>query len=145
MDEALRRVGITAKRIERGEIYWVSDEEIRLPESELPNQLERNIHPTRPVLVLQTDEDNEDTFYPIVLVAPLTHRVEYKDNKDYQLRKGQGGVTKDSLILLGQVQPILKTKLMGTPTGKLDNITMIDVDAILSANLGLIGRPFQNS
>ena len=140
MEEALRRVGITSINIQRGEIFKVRDELITLPKSRLPSQPPREIHEYRLVLVLQTDTDNQDVKYPLVLVAPLSHRVKLKDDKDYRLIKGKCGNSKDSLVQLGLIQPILKTELVTPPIGKLDSFSMMDVEAILAANLGLIER-----
>jgi mRNA-degrading endonuclease toxin of MazEF toxin-antitoxin module len=141
MQEAFRKVGVADRKIERGEIYMVPDKLIALPKSRLPNRPEREIHEEgRPVLILQTDLDNQDFAYPIVLIAPLSHRVELKDDKDYRLNKGQGGIWKDSLVQLGLIQPILKTELT-KQLGKLDTLTMNDIDAVLAANIGLIERP----
>ena len=47
----------------------------------------------------------------------------------------------DSIVQLGLTQPVLKIDLQGEALGKVDNITMNDIDAVLAANLGLIERP----
>lgn len=139
--DALKHVGITGKHIERGEIYLVPDELIGFPKDRIPSQPTRTIHEQRPVLILQTDADNAEPLYLIVLVAPLSHRIDLKGEQDYKLKTGQGGLKQDSLVHLGLVQPILKTELQGDAIGKLDTLAMNDIDAILAANLGLIERP----
>ena len=138
---AFEHVGIRGGQIERGEIYLVNDDVIVLPEERIPSRPARTIHENRPVLILQTDSDNADPLYPIVLIAPLSHRVDLQCEKDYVLRARQGGLDQDSIVHLGLVQPILKTDLQENPIGKLDALTMNDIDAILAANLGLIERP----
>jgi len=139
--DAFERIGITGKHIERGEIYLVPDELIEFPEERIPSRPSRTIHEQRPVLILQTNADNAEPLYPIVLIAPLSHRVDLQDKRDYKLKAGQGGLKQDSLVHLGLVQPILKTELQGDAIGKLDTLAINDIDAILAANLGLIERP----
>lgn len=139
--DALERIGITGKHIERGEIYLVPDKLIVIPGERIPSRPGRTVHEQRPVLILQTNADNAEPLYPIVLVAPLSHRVELKGEQDYRLKAGQGGLNRDSIVHLGLVQPILKTNLQGDAIGKLDTLAMNDIDAILAANLGLIERP----
>ncbi len=41
--------------------------------------------------------------------------------------------------MLGLIQPLLKIDLSDC-VGKLDNLSMTEIDAVLSANLGLIER-----
>lgn len=98
------------------------------------------MHENRPVVVLQTDLDNSNPTYRIVLVAPISHKVQFKDDKDVELTAGQGGLPRNSLVQLGLIQSILKIEL-GTLIGKLDPITMSDIDAVTAANLGLSERP----
>jgi mRNA-degrading endonuclease toxin of MazEF toxin-antitoxin module len=131
-------VGLTGRVIKRGEIYYVPDGLIKLPKSQLKG--ERVEHEARPVLVLQTDLDNQNPLYPIILVAPLSHRVDLQDDKDYRLNVGQGGIKQDSLVQLGLTQPILKIDLVGNPIGQLDDLVMEEINAVLAANLGLIQR-----
>lgn len=141
LQDAFERVGVTGKHIKRGEIYWVTDELIEFPEERIPSRPTRTIHEERPILILQTNADNAEPLYPIVLIAPLSHRVDLQDKRDYKLKAGQGGLKQDSLVHLGLVQPILKTELQGDAIGKLDTLAINDIDAILAANLGLIERP----
>ncbi len=138
---ALRRHGITGRRIQRGEIYWIADDLIVLPETRLPSKPGREPHESRPVLVLQTNFDNDDPLYPIILVAPLSRRVDLQDQRDFKLLAGQAGLEHDSIVQLGLIQPVLKIDLQGEALGKVDDITMDDIDAVLAANLGLIERP----
>lgn len=141
LQDAFEHVGITGKHIERSEIYWVPDELIHLPEERIPSRPSRTMHEQRPVLILQPDVDNAEPLYPIVIVAPLSRRVDLKGKQDYKLKAGQGGLKQDSIVHLGLVQPILKTDLQGEAIGKLDALAMNDIDAVLAANLGLIERP----
>jgi mRNA-degrading endonuclease toxin of MazEF toxin-antitoxin module len=140
LEDALQRAGITGRSITRGEIYWVQDDVIQFPKQRLPNEPERKMHDNRPVIVLQTDLDNSNPAYPIVLIAPISHKVQFKDDKDVKLTAGQGGLPENSLVHLGLMQPILKIEL-GMLIGKLDPVAMSDIDAVVAANLGLSERP----
>lgn len=104
---AFSRLGITGRKVQRGEIYLIADDLIVLPETRLPSKPGRELHENRPVLILQTNLDNDDPLYLTILAAPLSHRVD----------------------------------LQGEALGKVDDITMNDIDAVLAANLGLIERP----
>lgn len=138
-EEAFRRTGIVGHKIERGQIYLIKDEHVNLPKSRLEGQ-QRQMHEFRPVLVLQSDADNQDVTYVLALFAPLSSKVQYQDIRDFRLYKSQGGLNSDSLVHLGLVQPILKVDLLHYQ-GKLDILTMQQIDAVLVANLGLIHRP----
>jgi len=142
--DAFKDVGITNRKILRGQIFIIPDQLIVLPEERIPQRPSRTVHDTRLVLVVQNDPDNEDTFHPLVLIAPLSHRIDLQSNKDYRLNAKQGGIDKDSIVLLGLIQPILKTDLYGDAIGKLDSLSMNDIDAILAANLGIIERKDEN-
>jgi len=138
---AFSRLGITGRKVQRGEIYLVADDLIVLPETRLPSKSERELHESRPILILQTNLDNNDPLYPTILVAPLSHRVDLQDQRDFKLSTGQAGLEHDSIVQLGLIQPFLKVDLQGEALGKVDDMTMNDIDAVLAANLGLIERP----
>ena len=135
------RLGISGRKIQRGEIYLIADDLIVLPKTRLPSKPEREPHESRPVLILQTNLDNDDPLYPTILVTPLSHRVDLQDQRDFKLSAGQAGLEHDSIVQLGLTQPVLKIDLQGEVLGKVDDITMNDIDAVLAANLGLIERP----
>jgi len=138
---AFSRLGITGRKVQRGETYLIADDLIVLPETRLPSKPGRELHENRPVLILQTNLDNDDPLYPTILVAPLSHRVDLQDQRDFKLSARQAGLEHDSIVQLGLTQPVLKIDLQGEALGKVDDITMNDIDAVLAANLGLIERP----
>lgn len=138
---AFSRLGITGRKVQRGEIYLIADDLIVLPETRLPSKLGRELHENRPVLILQTNLDNDDPLYLTILAVPLSHRVDLQDQRDFKLSAGQAGLEHDSIVQLGLTQPVLKIDLQGEALGKVDDITMNDIDAVLAANLGLIERP----
>jgi len=138
---AFSRLGITGRKIQCGEVYLVADDLIVLPETRLPSKPEREIHENRPVLIPQTNLDNDDPLYLTILVAPLSRRVDLQDQRDFKLSAGQAVLEHDSIVQLGLIQPVLKIDLQREALGKVDDITMNDIDAVLAANLGLIERP----
>jgi hypothetical protein len=73
------RLGISGRKIQRGEIYLIADDLIVLPKTRLPSKPERELHESRPVLILQTNLDNDDPLYLTILVAPLSRRVDLQD------------------------------------------------------------------
>ena len=138
---AFSRLGTTGRKIQRGEIYLIADDLIVLPETRLPSKPERELHENRPVLILQTNLDNDDPLYLSILVAPLSHRVDLQDQRDFKLSARLAGLECDSILQLGLTQPVLKMDLQGNALGKVDDMTMNDIDAVLASNLGLIERP----
>lgn len=104
---AFSRRGITERKIQRGEVYLIADDIIVLPETRLPPKPERELHKSRPVLILQTNLDNDAPLYPTILVAPLSHRVDLQDQRDFRLSAGQAGLEYESIVQLGLTQPVL--------------------------------------
>lgn len=140
MEDALRRAGITNITIKRGQIYWVEDSIIVFPTARLSEYPERTMHDNRPVLVLQSDLDCCNPACRLVLIAPLSHKVEYQDETTYRINAEDTGLPKDSLVELGLIQPILKMDLSGF-VAELNPITMAEINQVMSANLGIINRP----
>lgn len=140
MEDALRRSGLSSRDIRRGQIYWIDDDLINFPTERLSDQPERTKHEGRLVLILQTDLDNCNPTCLTVLIAPLSHKVEYQDTTDYMLSIGQGGLPRDSIVELDLIQALNKVELRQL-LGKLDPVTMAGIDAVIAANLGLSERP----
>jgi mRNA interferase MazF len=81
----------------------------------------------RPALVLQSDLVNEAE-YPSTIVVPTTTRlVENPGILRIRLKKGQGGVTHDSDLLLGQVIAVANESFR-QEIGSLPNPMMEEVE-----------------
>ena len=81
----------------------------------------------RPALVLQSDLVN-DAGYPSTIVIPTTTRlVENPGILRLRLKKGQGGVSRDSDLLLGQVIAVANESFR-KEIGLLSNSTMEEVE-----------------
>jgi len=91
---------------------------------------------TRPVLIIQNDVANE--YSPVVIVAALTTGVgpqEYPT--EVHVLSPEGGLRKDSVILLNQVRTLDKRRLVER-WGSLEPETMRRVDEALRISLGLV-------
>jgi mRNA interferase MazF len=91
---------------------------------------------TRPVLIVSRNALNVNA--PIVIVVPLTSR----ENKrrlyptHVELTAGEGGLTKDSVVLCEQVRAISKDRLT-KKIGQVSPQRMSSVDAALKISMDL--------
>lgn len=94
------------------------------------------IRKTRPALVLQNDIANR--FSPITIVAAVTSQVaDELYPTDVRLRKGEGGLNADSVVLLNQIRSI-DTRRLVRRLGHVKPGTMQAVDRAIVISLGLI-------
>src|SRR5579862_5220704 len=107
---ALDNAGASRLSFSTGDVCLVEDDEVVIPE--MPDN-ERKFHENgRFCVVLSSPDICRKITYPIVTIAPLTHRVDLKGIADFEIRKtSTNGLQSDSLIMLGHVQPIRKTAL----------------------------------
>lgn len=114
-------------KIKRGEVYLARFEFVHTKESK-----------TRPVLVIQCDEDNQNPNYPFVIIAPTTTK---KTNRIYKqdifLARDASPLQKDSKVLLGAISVLMKTSLEKR-VGKVDENVMIEMDVKLARLMGLL-------
>lgn len=127
--------------VNRGEVYLVKETAIQFPKERLPGAPPPRRHRRRPVVVLQCDEDNHDPTYPIVLVAPLSSRVDLKGRQDFLVRAGEARLRTDSIIMLSLIQPVLRQDLEDRPLGQFSPERMEEITAMLLCNLGVLPRP----
>jgi mRNA interferase MazF len=91
---------------------------------------------TRPVVIIQNDVANE--YSPVVIVAAITTAMGPKEYPtEVRVTAPEGGLKKDSVILLNQIRTIDKRRLIER-WGKLTPQTMEKVDEALKISLGLI-------
>lgn len=112
--------------LKRGEIYLVN----------FDPTLGSEVQKTRPALILQNDTANQ--YSPITIVAALTSK--FDDNiypTEVFIKSPEGGLGIDSVILLNQIRSIDKQRLVKR-IGKLDSVTMIQVDYAIQISLGLV-------
>jgi len=90
----------------------------------------------RPALVLQSDLVNEAE-YPSTIVMPTTTRLgENPGILRFRLKKGQGGVSRDSDLLLGQLIAVANESFR-QEIGALPNPVMEDVESRIRIILNL--------
>lgn len=91
---------------------------------------------TRPVLILQNDIGNQ--YSPTTIVAAITSQIEKaKLPTHVEIRTGEGGLERDSVILLEQIRTIDKSRLMEKVAAMNDEM-MKRVNQAVEISLGLI-------
>lgn len=89
----------------------------------------------RPVVVISNDINNDKS--PIVNIAPISTKTNKKDFPIHAfVKKGDGGLNADSIVLLEQVQTIQKSALKHY-LGRLSDTSMQNVDNCIKIQLGL--------
>ena len=93
----------------------------------------------RPVLVVQNDVGNK--YSPTIIVAAVTSQTgKAKLPTHVELAATQGGLSKNSVVLLEQLRTIDKRRLK-EHIGTLSDNQIPDVDAALGVSLGIAGLP----
>jgi len=94
------------------------------------------IKKTRPGLVVQNDIANR--FSPITIVAAVTSRVaQVLYPTEVCLRRGEGGLDVDSVVLLNQIRSVDKQRLIQR-LGRVKPVTLRAVDRAIAISLGLV-------
>jgi mRNA interferase MazF len=113
--------------VRRGDVYLVS----------FDPTVGAEIRKTRPALIIQNDVANR--YSPVTIVAAITSR---SDDDLYPtevlITAGEGGLTRDSIVLLNQIRSIDATRLR-KKLGRLRAGTMAKVDRALAISLALVG------
>lgn len=110
----------------RGEVYFADLNPVR----------GREQGGRRPVLIVQNDIGNRHS--PVTIVAAITSSVaERPYPTEVRLRAGEGGLPKDSAVLLNQIKTIDRERLEQR-LGRLDAATMRQVDEAIKISLGSV-------
>lgn len=109
----------------RSEVYYVS----------FDPTVGAEIRKTRPALIIQNDVGN--THSPATIVAAVTSTTREAYPYEVSLPAGEGGLPKDSIVLLNQIRTIDKKRL-GRKLGTISPETMRKVERALAISLGLI-------
>ena len=111
----------------RGEVHWVT----------FDPTVGAEIRKARPALVLQNDIANRHS--PITIVAAISSQFdEPLYPAEVLVRAPEGGLARDSVVLLNQIRSIDKQRLVRR-LGTLRPPTMRQVDRALQISLGLAG------
>jgi mRNA interferase MazF len=113
------------RRVRRGAIFTADIEPVR--------GLEQG--KVRPAVIIQNDIGNQ--FSPMVIVSAITSGRRVRFDVNAAVESPEGGLTKDSIILLNQIRTIDKSRL-GRCWGRLDADKMAQVDEALKISLGLV-------
>lgn len=91
---------------------------------------------TRPVVVVSREAINR--YSPVIVVCPLTDVVHVPKlyPSDVRVQAPEGGLSKDSVVLTGQVRAIAKSRLLKR-LGELGPDTMKQVEQALKITLNL--------
>jgi mRNA interferase MazF len=91
---------------------------------------------TRPAVVVSREAINRHS--PVIVICPLTEaaRIPKLYPSDVRVRAPEGGLTKDSVVLTGQVRATAKSRLVRR-LGELQPDTMKQVERALKITLDL--------
>lgn len=110
----------------RGEVYLVN----------FDPTIGSEIKKTRPALILQNDIGNKHS--PITIVAAISSQFdEPLYPTEVLIKAAEGGLTKDSVVLLNQVRSIDKGRLIKR-LGRLKLTTMQKVERAIQISFGLV-------
>jgi len=111
----------------RGDIYLVN----------LDPKIGKEIGKARPAVIIQNDIGNK--FSPVTIIAPISSAKEITKPLPIMifLKKGEGGLTKDSYVDCGQIRTVDKNQRLITKYGTLDKTKMLEVDKALKVSLSL--------
>lgn len=113
---------------EVGEIWSIKDELISIPYADR-STAPREFHEWRTVVIAHNNILNSDPTWPIVMVAPLSHRTDLMRDYDLEVLPGRDGVREHSIIRLSLVQPVLKVDL-DRKFGRLSEEKLLEMLAI---------------
>lgn len=108
----------------RGSVYLVN----------LDPTFGKEIKKTRPAVVIQNDIGNKNS--PLTIVAPITSAKKYPHPVYVNVAESEGGLDKNSVVLLDQIRAIDKRRL-AKHLGDLTGETMEKVDKALIVSLNL--------
>ena len=112
----------------RGEVYLVNFDPV----------IGAEIRKTRPALILQNDIANRHS--PVTIVAAITSQFEEPlYPTEVRLPAGEGGATKDSVVLLNQIRTIDRRRIVRR-LGAINVQTMRRIERAIQISLGLVGN-----
>ena len=89
----------------------------------------------RPAIVIQNDVANQ--YSPVLIVAAVTSNLRAPHATDVEVPAPEGGLRKDSKILLNQIRTVDKVRVIDR-WGHLSDETMSNVDEALRISLSLV-------
>lgn len=108
----------------RGSVYLVN----------LDPTFGKEIKKTRPAVVIQNDIGNKNS--PLTIVAPITSAEKYPHPVYVNIAASEGGLAKNSIVLLDQIRAIDQRRL-SKYLGQMTDETMKKIDRALMISLDL--------
>ena len=109
----------------RGSVYLVN----------LDPTIGSEIKKTRPAVIIQNDVGNQ--YSPTTIIAPITSGEEAMYPIEVEVKKPEGGLKNNSIILLNQVRTVDKQRLVKR-LGVLRPETLQKVDRAIALSMGLV-------
>jgi mRNA interferase MazF len=113
--------------IEKGDIYF----------ADLGETVGSEQSGMRPVLIVQNNVGNKHS--PTLIVSPLTTKNKKMFLPTHVSLGNRFGLKEESIVLLEQIRTIDRIRL-GIYIGKIDQPTMLQVDAAIAVSFGLNGQ-----
>ena len=104
---------IDERCFEIGQIYYIKDSLIDMPNTDRLINGGRKIHEGRMVVIAHNNDENHNKMFPVITVAPLSHRIDLKRPFDLpvNINDVDGELKYDSLIMMYLIQPVCKVDL----------------------------------
>lgn len=131
----LADLGLSEHDLKVGQVYVLPDGDIKFPTNALSRAKGVGVHEDRTVVVVQHGAELQNPLVRTVLVAPTSSRIDLKTANDIFLNAGEGGLDKDSICMVGHVQPVLKSNLKH-PCGRLENRRVEEIQVLLATITG---------
>ena len=94
-----------------GDVFCISDAFVAIPDADRAEN-PRKYHNKRLVVVVYNNFLNSEATWPLVTVAPLSHRLEFRREPDIVVLKEHcEGLDESSIVRLALTQPVLKIDL----------------------------------
>lgn len=124
LQSALKTAGLSRVYLAPGYVCNIRDQIIKMPD----NEATRDVHWYRRVLVLSSDLICATPECALITVAPLSSQLQYKKPNEIVLAKTKtNGLTENSRVMLGHLQPILK----GDIEKKLGELSLDEWDDVM--------------
>lgn len=100
------------RQFEIGEVYYIKDVLLSIPDADRTT-VGRKIHDGRMVAIIHNNYLNYDPTWPLIHIAPLSHRVDLMRETDIEILKSDCPWLKyeSSMVRLALAQPVLKVDL----------------------------------
>lgn len=117
----------------KGQVWLVPDRHLHLP----PDVKRKQVHESRPFLILSGDATNQDSEFPIVLGCPISTSARFATEFCVKLGASEANLPKKSWVRVVAIQPLDVTHL-GELSGSLTSERVAEVEAALFQYMGIL-------